>query len=66
MKTEEYIDNIVSAHSDMRWMDASELRTILSSVIEMAREEERDRILRIIEDNEIPYYCNKLKIKITK
>ena len=42
MTAEEYIENIVSAHSDMRWMDASELRTILTSVMDMARKEERE------------------------
>ena len=41
MKTEEYIETIVSAHSDMRWMDSSELRTVLTSVMEFTREEER-------------------------
>ena len=66
MTAEEYIENIVSAHANMRWMDASELREILNKVTDMTRKEERDRILRIIEDNEIPYYRNKLKIKITK
>jgi hypothetical protein len=46
MTAEEYIDNIVSAHSDMRWMDASELRTILSSVIDMTRKEERENAVK--------------------
>jgi hypothetical protein len=46
MTVEEYIDNIVSAHSDMRWMDASELRTILSSVIDMAHKEERENAVK--------------------
>ena len=41
MKTEKYIETIVSAHSDMRWMDSSELRTVLTSVMEFTREEER-------------------------
>ena len=41
MTAEEYIENIVSAHSDMRWLDASELRTVLTSVMEFTREEER-------------------------
>ena len=40
--TEEYIENIVSAHSDMRWLDASELREILNKVTDMARKEERE------------------------
>ena len=43
MTAEEYIETIVSAHSDMRWMDASELRTILTSVMDMARKEEREK-----------------------
>ena len=42
MTAEEYIENIVSAHSDMRWMDASELREILNKVTDMARKEERE------------------------
>lgn len=33
-------------HSDMRWMDASELRTILSSVIDMAHKEERENAVK--------------------
>ena len=40
---EEYIETIVSAHSDMRWMDSSELRTVLTSVMDMARKEEREK-----------------------
>ena len=44
--TEEYIETIVSAHSDMRWMDASELRTILTSVMDMARKEERENAVK--------------------
>ena len=47
MKTEEYIETIVSAHSDMRWMDASELRTILTSVMDMARKEEREKAIEL-------------------
>ena len=46
MKTEEYIENIVSAHSDMRWMDASELREILNKVTDMARQEERENAVK--------------------
>ena len=65
MTAEEYLEtrrcnSAVSNKFDMCYMDAA------YKAIEMARMEERDRILRIIEDNEIPYYCNKLKIKITK
>lgn len=44
--TEEYIDNIVSAHSDMRWMDASELREILNKVTDMTRKEEREKAVK--------------------
>ena len=39
--TEEYIETIVSAHSDTRWMDSSELSTVLTSVMQFTREEER-------------------------
>ena len=46
MTAEEYIETIVSAHSDMRWMDASELRTILTSVMDMARKEERENAVK--------------------
>ena len=42
MKTEEYIETIVSAHANMRWMDASELREILNKVTDMTRKEERE------------------------
>lgn len=44
--TEEYIENIVSAHSDMRWMDASELREILNKVTDMTRKEERENAVK--------------------
>ena len=40
--TEEYIETIVSAHANMRWLDASELREILNKVTDMARKEERE------------------------
>ena len=46
MTAEEYIDNIVSAHSDMRWMDASELREILNKVTDMTRKEERENAVK--------------------
>ena len=42
MTAEEYIENIVSAHANMRWMDASELREILNKVTDMTRKEERE------------------------
>ena len=49
MTAEEYIENIVSAHSDMRWMDASELRAILTSVMDMARKEEREKAIEALD-----------------
>jgi hypothetical protein len=48
MTAEEYIENIVSAHSDMRWMDASELREILNKVTDMTRKEEREKAIEIV------------------
>ena len=57
---EEYIKERFKGNTDMYAYH------VCKKAIEMASMEERDRILRIIEDNEIPYYCNKLKIKITK
>ena len=47
--TEEYIENIVSAHSDMRWMDASELREILNKVTDMTRKEEREKAIEALD-----------------
>ena len=44
--TEEYIENIVSAHANMRWMDASELREILNNVTDMTRKEERENAVK--------------------
>ena len=44
--TEEYIENIVSAHSDMRWLDASELREILNKVTDMTRKGERENAVK--------------------
>ena len=46
MKTEEYIETIVSAHANMRWMDASELREILNKVTDMTRKEERENAVK--------------------
>ena len=46
MTAEEYIENIVSAHSDMRWLDASELREILNKVTDMTRKEERENAVK--------------------
>ena len=46
MKTEEYIETIVSAHANMRWMDASELREILNNVTDMTRKEERENAVK--------------------
>ena len=46
MTAEEYIENIVSAHSDMRWMDASELREILNKVTDMTRKGERENAVK--------------------
>ena len=45
MTAEEYIENIVSAHANMRWMDASELREILNNVTDMTRKEEREKVI---------------------
>lgn len=44
--TEEYIETIVSAHANMRWMDASELREILNKVTDMTRKEERENAVK--------------------
>ena len=44
--TEEYIETIVSAHANMRWMDASELREILNNVTDMTRKEERENAVK--------------------
>ena len=44
--TEEYIETIVSAHSDMRWLDASELREILNKVTDMTRKGERENAVK--------------------
>ena len=49
MKTEEYIETIVSAHANMRWMDASELREILNKVTDMGREEEREKAIKALD-----------------
>ena len=46
MTAEEYIETIVSAHANMRWMDASELREILNKVTDMARKEEREKAIK--------------------
>lgn len=46
MTAEEYIETIVSAHSDMRWLDASELREILNKVTDMTRKEERENAVK--------------------
>lgn len=46
MKTEEYIETIVSAHANMRWMDASELREVLNKVTDMTRKEERENAVK--------------------
>ena len=46
MTAEEYIETIVSAHSDMRWMDASELREILNKVTDMTRKGERENAVK--------------------
>ena len=46
MTAEEYIENIVSAHSDMRWLDASELREILNKVTDMTRKGERENAVK--------------------
>ena len=43
MTAEEYIETIVSARTNMSWMDASKLRAILTSVMDMARKEEREK-----------------------
>ena len=51
MKTEEYIETIVSAHANMRWMDASELREILNKVTDMTRKEERENAVKQLQNS---------------
>ena len=46
MTAEEYIETTVSAHANMRWMDASELREILNKVTDMTRKEERENAVK--------------------
>ena len=49
MKTEKYIETIVSARTNMSWMDASKLRAILTSVMDMARKEEREKAIEALD-----------------
>ena len=68
MTAEEYIQSESTTFESPNIDSTTEIieTFIAKKAIKMARQEERDKIIKIIEDNTIPYYANKLKKLLNK